>query len=262
MLVDSHAHLDDARFAADLDLVLARAREAGVVWVLTVGTNLASSRAAVALAQRYPMVVAAVGIHPHEAKEADARTWSELAALAASPKVVAVGEIGLDFHYCYSPPAVQRRVFRAQVRLAVELGLPVVVHAREAHAEVEAVLTEEAPPRGGVIHCFSGDAALAARLVAQGFYLSFAGPLTFEGAEERYRVVLAAVPPQRLLLETDSPYLSPVPFRGKRNEPARVRLVADAVAKLSGREVNEVIRESGQACDNLFQFSRLEQAGL
>lgn len=261
MLVDSHAHLDDRRFAADLPAVLQRAQEAGVTWVVTVGIDLASSRAAVSLAHRFPMVVAAVGIHPHEAKTADARALEELAELARDPRVVAIGEIGLDYHYNHSPPAVQREVFLAQLRLAGELGLPVVVHDREAHADVEGLLSEMAPPRAGVLHCFSGDAAMAARLVERGFYLSFAGPVTFSRAEDHFRRVLAAVPLNRLLVETDCPYLSPAPFRGQRNEPARVRLVAARLAALLGVAVEELIAATGQASANFFGLDRLDPAG-
>lgn len=252
MLVDSHAHLDDGRFAADLPLVLERAKEAGVAWVVTVGIDLASSKAAVSLAHRFPMVVAAVGIHPHEAKTADARTLQELARLARDPRVVAIGEIGLDYHYNHSSPAIQREVFAAQLRLAGELDLPVVVHDREAHEDVEAILSETAPPRAGVLHCFSGDAAMAARLVERGFYLSFAGPVTFNRSKDHFCRVLAAVPLGRILVETDCPYLSPAPFRGQRNEPARVRLVAERVAELLGLGVDEVIRATGEASANFF----------
>ncbi|MCR4420345.1 MAG: TatD family hydrolase [Clostridia bacterium] len=259
MLVDSHAHLDDPRFGAELPEVIERARAAGVTWIITVGTDLASSREAVNLAHRYPMVAAAVGFHPHEARHFREQDLEALAELARDPRVVAIGEIGLDYYYNRSPREVQLRVFDLQLRLAQTLGLPVIVHNREAHRDTETLLERVGPGLAGVIHCFSGDAAMAGRLVKRGFYLSFAGPVTFPRTEEHYRRVLAAVPPGRFLVETDSPYLSPVPYRGQRNEPARVKLVAERLAELLETDTEEVIGVTGGATANLFHLSRLEQ---
>lgn len=256
MLIDSHAHLDDERYRNDLDEVLDRARLAGVAAVITMGTSLESSRAAVAIAQRYPMVRAAVGVHPHEAQGAGPETWRQLEQLAADPSVVAIGEIGLDFHYNYSPPDIQLEVFRRQVALAGELGLPIVVHNREAHQETEAVLMEIPPARRGVVHCYSGDAAMGLRLVEGGYYLSFAGPVTFgTAAGKHYQEVLSSIPLGSFMVETDCPYLSPAPFRGQRNEPARVRLVADKVAALLNRNIDEIIEYTFQATANLFSLN-------
>ncbi|MGB9886942.1 MAG: TatD family hydrolase [Moorellales bacterium] len=259
MLVDSHAHLDDPRFRADLAAVIERARAAGVRWIVTVGTDLSSSRQAVALAHRYPEIVAAVGFHPHEARHFQEQDLEELAALATDSRVVAIGEIGLDYHYNYSPPEVQRRVFERHLELAERLGLPVIVHDREAHRDAEELLVRQGPSRRGVVHCFSGDRAMAERLLDQGYYLSLAGPVTFPRAKEHFRRVLAVVPTDRLLVETDSPYLSPVPYRGQRNEPARVALVAAGVAELLGLSPEELIRRTGEASANLFSLSRLER---
>ena len=261
MLVDSHAHLDDPRLASDLPEVIERARKAGLVGIITVGADVASSRAAVDLAHRFPMVWAAVGIHPHEAKTFSADALRELFRLAADSKVVAIGEIGLDYHYNYSPPSVQRVAFREQLLLANEVNLPVIIHDREAHSEVEAVLEEIPPKRRGVFHCFSGDATMASRLLGKGYYLSFAGPVTFERAEEHYRRILQVVPLGKFLVETDSPYLSPVPFRGQRNEPARVTLVAARIATLLGTDLQEVVEATAKATANLFGLALIGAAG-
>lgn len=235
LLIDSHAHLDDDRLAADLPAVLQRAAAGGVRAVITMGTDLVSSRQAVALASKYSTVYAAVGVHPHEAAAAPPDLEDALKELAAHPRVVAIGEIGLDYHYHYAPPEVQRDVFRRQIDLAQRLGLPVVVHDREAHEDIREMLT--AGP--GIIHCFSGDSSLAAQLIDRGFYISFAGNITFPAAAG-LRQVAATVPLDKLLLETDCPYLAPVPYRGRTNEPAYVKEVAVAVAGLRGLAAEEV----------------------
>ncbi|MHB1134116.1 MAG: TatD family hydrolase [Chloroflexota bacterium] len=241
-LVDSHAHLDDEAFAADRADVLARARAAGVTRIVSVGADLASSRANVALAASTPGVWASVGVHPHEAaglNEAaglDEAALAELRSLAAQPRVVAIGEIGLDFYRDLSPRPAQQAAFRAQLALARELGLPAIVHDREAHDEVLAVLREWAgayPAARGVLHCFSGDEALARAAIELGFYISLAGPVTYANAR-RLQSLAAILPLERLLVETDCPYLTPVPRRGQRNEPALVALVAEKVAALRG----------------------------
>lgn len=232
MLIDTHAHLDDARYDADREAVIARAREAGVGAFITIGCDLATSRAAVELASRYPFVYAAVGVHPHEVKQIEDGWYDELRRLAGHEKVVAYGEIGLDYHYNHSPPRLQRERFREQLGLARELELPVVIHTREAQEDTVAILKEErAGETGGVFHCFSGDAWLAQEALALGFYLSFSGVLTFRNAAP-LQAVARTVPLDRLLVETDCPYLTPVPHRGRRNEPAFVKLVAEQLAGL------------------------------
>lgn len=254
LLVDSHAHLDMPHFDADRDAVIARARQAGVMAILTLGVDGESSQRAVMLAQQYEGVYAAVGIHPHEAKHATPEMYKTLVALArerVAHRIIAWGEIGLDYHYQHSPPEVQRREFRRQIRLARELDLPVCIHSREAHDDVLTILEEEmARDVGVVMHCFSGDEAVARRCLDLGFLISFAGPVTFQNARELPAVV-PLVPNDRLLIETDAPYLSPHPWRGRehRNEPARVAAIAARVAELKGIDVEAV----GQAATRNFQ---------
>lgn len=234
MFVDTHTHLDDTRYNDDRDAVLARAREAGVERFVTIGCDLASSRAAVALAAQYDSVYAAIGVHPHEVRHIADGWYDELLRLARHKKVVAYGEIGLDYHYNHSSPKEQRDRFREQVQLARELKLPVIIHTREAQKDTIAILREErASEVGGVFHCFSGDAWLAKDALDLGFYLSFSGIVTFQNAA-MLREIAKTVPLDRLLIETDCPYLAPVPYRGKRNEPAYVVHVADQLAAIHG----------------------------
>jgi TatD DNase family protein len=254
MLVDSHAHLDMPHFDADRDAVVERARQAGIASILTLGVDGASSQRAVALAQQYAEVYAAVGIHPHEALHATPETYRMLVALArerTANRIIAWGEIGLDYHYNHSPPDIQRREFRRQIRLAGEFDLPVCIHSREAHHDTLTILEEErAAEMGVVMHCFSGDEAVAQRCLALGFYLSFAGPVTFRNARQLPAIV-ALVPDNRILIETDAPYLSPHPWRGRehRNEPCRVAVIAARVAELRGISVEDL----GQCVKRNFQ---------
>lgn len=232
MFIDSHAHLDDARFDGDRDAVIGRAREAGVEVFITIGCDLATSRSAVALADRYPFVYATVGVHPHEVRQIEDNWYDELRRLAQHPKVVGYGEIGLDYHYNYSPPKLQRERFREQVGIAKDLGLPLSIHSREAQEDTIAILREEkAGAIGGVLHCFTGDAWLAKDALDLGFYLSFSGVLTFQNAT-MLRDIAKTVPMDRILVETDCPYLTPAPHRGKRNEPSFVKLVAEKLAEV------------------------------
>jgi TatD DNase family protein len=232
MVIDTHTHLDDARYDNDREAVITRAREAGVEAFVTIGCDLTTSQAAIALADRYPYVYASIGVHPHEAKHIDGSWYDEFRRLAQHKKVVAYGEIGLDYHYNHSSPREQRDRFREQVALARELQLPLIVHTREAQKDTIAILREEkASDVGGVFHCFSGDAWLAKDALDLGFYLSFSGILTFQNATI-LRDIAKTVPLDRLLIETDCPYLAPVPHRGKRNEPAYVALVAQQLAHI------------------------------
>jgi TatD DNase family protein len=230
-VIDSHAHLSFKQFRKDLPEVLRRAREAGLTAMVNVGCDLASSEAGVRLAREHADVYAAVGIHPHDAKTVDAAALSRLEELAEDPKVVAVGEMGLDYYRDLSPRHLQEQAFRDQIALARKKGLPVVIHDRDAHAKVMQILKEEQVSRG-VLHCFSGDVNMAKQAVGLGLYLSFAGPITYDGAKARE--VISKVPVDRILIETDCPYLAPVPFRGKRNEPAYVRYVLEQVAESLG----------------------------
>lgn len=237
---DTHAHLHFPEFAADLSDVLQRARAAGVRFMLTIGTDVADSRAAVALAEQHPDVYAAVGIHPHDAAQADETALEELERLAAtSPKVVAIGEIGLDYYRNLSPREIQVRVFQDQLSLARRLRRPVLVHCREAHADALDILRGGMPGAGGIMHCFSGDVAVARQCLDLGLLISLAGPVTYPTARKLPEVV-KLVPPERLVVETDCPFLPPQPYRGKRNEPAYLPITAARVAELKGRSVEEL----------------------
>lgn len=233
-LFDTHAHLHFPEFAGDLDAVLERARSAGVRRIVTVGSDVESSRAAVALAAREAEVWATVGIHPHDAASADPGALAELERLAAAPRVVALGEIGLDFFRDLSPRDAQARAFAAQLELARRAGKPVVIHCRDAHAETLAILADaRVGELGGVMHCFSGDVDIARRCLDLGLVVSIAGPVTYPNARALPDVV-RYVPDDRLVVETDCPYLPPQRYRGKRNEPAHVAITAARVAELRG----------------------------
>ncbi len=233
MLIDTHTHLDDARYESDREAMIARAREAGVDSMITIGCDLATSQAAVAIANQYPFVYASIGVHPHEVKHIADDWYGAFRQLARDSKVVAYGEIGLDYHYNHSDPELQRARFREQIQLARELKLPVIIHTREAQDDTIRILKEErASEIGGVFHCFSGDAWLAKDAIELGFYLSFSGILTFQNAA-MLRDIAKTVPTDRLLIETDCPYLTPVPHRGKRNEPAYVKHVAELLATIT-----------------------------
>jgi TatD DNase family protein len=255
VLIDTHTHLDDSRYDSDRDLMVARARDAGVERMITIGCDLATSRAAVALAEQYPFVYASVGVHPHEAKHIADGWYEELRSLAGRRKVVAYGEIGLDYHYTHSPAAEQRDRFREQLQLARDLRLPVVIHTREAQEDTVQILKEEwSPDLGGVFHCFSGDAWLAKDALDLGFHLSFSGILTFQNAG-MLRDIAKTVPLDRLLIETDCPYLTPVPHRGKRNEPAYVRHVAQTLAGIfNGADIDSVAEHTTANARRLFKI--------
>lgn len=243
-LFDTHAHLYDGRFADDLPAVLARAAAAGVERVLTLGIDLESSRASFAQAEAHELLLAAVGIHPNETADATAGDWDAIVALAASPRVAAIGETGLDRHWDRAPFPVQEDYFVRHLDLARRLGKPVAIHCREAEADVERVLRERFDrfgPIRGVMHSYCGDAAHAGRFLAMGLHVSFAGMLTYRTADA-VRAVAKMVPDDRVLVETDAPYLAPVPVRGKRNEPAFVAHTAAALAEVRGVSIEEIGR--------------------
>lgn len=239
MLFDSHCHLFDEQFADDLDAVLERARSANVRRVVVPGVDLATSEQAIALAEHQEEVYAAVGIHPEAAKAVPEQDFRRVEALTAHPKVVAVGEIGLDYYWDAAPRQAQQDVMRRQLEIARVCKLPVIIHNRDATEDVVALLERFAGQVVGVMHCFNADLETAQRCIELGFFISFGGPLTFKNAPD-VRDVAAAIPDQWLLAETDSPYLSPAPFRGKRNEPERVRLVVEKLAEVRGQTVTEV----------------------
>ncbi|NIM05295.1 MAG: YchF/TatD family DNA exonuclease [Armatimonadetes bacterium] len=255
-MIDSHVHLNHPRLETDLEAVLSRASSAGIEMMLVPGYDLPSSRQAVALAERYPQILAAVGVHPHDAATLDEKALAELRELAARPRVVAIGEIGLDFHRDLSPRQVQTEAFALQIRLAREARLPIIIHQREAdRPSRELFQGESAGELGGVWHCFSGDEELADFALAEGFCIGIAGPVTFQNA--RGLAALAArLPAESLLIETDAPYLSPHPHRGQRNEPARLPLIAESLAALRGGPVDATVRATTANFRRLFLQSR------
>ena len=259
MFIDSHCHIDGPEYDTDRDDVLARAREAGVTTMLNVGTGDPHSGAferAVELAEKHDEIYAAVGVHPHDAKLFDDVAGQRLVNLIkGSQRVVAWGEIGLDYHYDHSPRDAQRAVFQRQLRLARELKLPVIIHSREADEDTVSILREELSgyERAGVLHCFGGSLQMARAAIDLGFCVSFAGNLTFKKAED-LREIARQLPLDRLMVETDCPYLTPVPFRGKRNEPARVVETAACLAMLHGWEVSEIARITTENFTRLFRI--------
>ena len=254
MLVDSHCHLDFPDFADERDAVVGRAQEAGVGTLVTICTKISEFPAVAAIAERYPAVWCSVGIHPHEAAHQPATATADLVERARHRKVVGIGETGLDFHYDHSPRDRQREVFRAHIAAARESGLPLIVHSREADEETVTLLAEGAAAGAltGVIHCFSSGAYLAEEALKLGFYISLSGILTFRKATA-LQAVARTLPAERILVETDSPYLAPVPHRGRRNEPAFVADTARLLAGLRGEEPEAV---AAQTPDNLFRLFR------
>jgi TatD DNase family protein len=254
-LIDTHAHLNDARFESDVDEVIARAKAAGVERMIVCGYDLESSRASVQLAGRFEGAYATVGIHPHDAKSYSAEIESAIEELSRAPKVLAIGEIGLDYHYDLSPRCAQVAAFEAQVDLAAKLGLPIVVHSRESNDEALQVLAGRAGNIiAGVFHCFSGDVAFARAVLDRGFYIGIDGPVTYK-ASDKLRAVVEACPLDRLLIETDCPYLTPVPHRGRRNEPAYVRYVAEEAARVKGISFEELAEATSANARKLFGLS-------
>lgn len=239
MLFDTHAHLDDRQFKEDQGLVIERARRAGVELIVNVGYNIASARQTVELTRKYDFIYGTVGMHPHDAKDLDGEGIRVLKQLAQDPKIVAIGEIGLDYYWNHSPHDVQQRVFRRMIDLAREVKLPIVIHDRDAHEDIFKIIKEEgAAEVGGVFHCYSGSWPLAKEAIKMGFFISIAGPITFQNAKKTVEVV-KEIPLEHLLIETDCPYLAPMPYRGKRNEPAYVVHVAEAIAQIKGLSLEE-----------------------
>ncbi|MDP2954795.1 MAG: TatD family hydrolase [Longimicrobiales bacterium] len=237
-LFDSHCHLTDAAFRDDREAVLHRAREAGVTRLVTIASSVADADAAVELARAWPGVWCTAGVHPHEAGGAAPDALERVRELALLPEVVALGETGLDYHYDHAPRGVQRSLFEAHLALGAEVGLPVVVHAREADPDIAAVVRNAPTGTRGVLHCFTGGPLAFEEALARGWYVSFSGIASFKSFA--VADLLREVPDDRLLVETDSPYLAPVPMRGKRNEPAYVREVAEAVAGHLGETLEAV----------------------
>ncbi|PZD94879.1 hydrolase TatD [Paenibacillus sambharensis] len=252
MLIDTHTHLDSKKFDHDREAVIQRAREAGVEIMVNVGFDRETIPTTIELAEKYEFIYAVVGWHPVESIHMREEDLDWIERLTAHPKVVAIGEIGLDYHWDTSPKNVQHEVFRKQIRLAKRVGKPVVIHNRDAHEDVVRILQEEeAEEVGGVMHCFSGSWETAKQCLDMNFYISFGGPVTFKNARVP-KEVLAKVPEDRLLIETDSPYLTPEPYRGKRNESSYVAYVADAAAAILGKNRGEIEKITMENAKKLF----------
>ena len=255
MLIDSHAHLEMPDFKKDLEAVIQRARESGVEYIFTVGTERKDWKRALEIAHSHPTIYAILGVHPHNAKEIDDQTYPVLRELCRDKKVRALGEMGLDFFRNLSPRESQLRRFREQIGLAKELDLPIVVHDREAHQETLEILeSENAEGCGGIIHCFSGDYGMAKICMDMGFYISIPGSITFKNAAS-FREIVKKIPLESLLVETDAPFLTPEPFRGKRNEPGYVRYTAQKVAQIKKVSFEKVAEVTTQ---NALRVYRLE----
>ncbi len=252
MLFDTHAHLDDRAFDSDREELLAALPEQGLALVMNPGCSLASSKNAVALAEKYPYIYAAVGSHPDAADEVSDAVVEEYRRLCRHPKVKAIGEIGLDYHYEDIPRDIQRAAFRRQMALAQELNLPVIVHEREAHEDGMAVV-REFPNVKGVFHCYSGSPEMARQLVELGWYIGFTGVLTFKNARRAVETAVS-IPLERIVLETDCPYMSPEPFRGKRNDPGKLYRMAQRLAELRGLDVEDVSRITTENGKRLYRI--------
>ena len=239
-MFDTHAHLQDRKLRGDIENILKRAQEAGVEEITCIGYDLPSSQEAVLLAHKYKQIYAAVGVHPHDAKTVTSEVLDKLRALAQDQRVVAIGEIGLDYYRDLSPRDQQKEAFIQQIKLAHEIGKPIVIHDRDANQDtMDTIKKYRAGKNGGIMHCYSGNLPLAMETIKEGFYISFSGPLTYKNARKPQEVVVK-IPMDRLLVETDCPYLTPEPLRGKLNEPANVRFVVEKMAALRGQHPDEV----------------------
>ncbi len=257
-LTDTHCHLDMDAYGADLDLVLSRAASAGVGTIVTIGIDAESSKQAVRIADRHAHVYAAIGIHPHDAARAAEEDFQTITELATHKKVVAYGEIGLDYAKNYSPKTIQQQIFSRQLHLAKKLNLPVIIHDREAHEDTLCLLREHAPyPAGGIMHCFSGDMFFAEKIMELGFFISIPGIVTFKNAYSLHEVA-AAIPLAAMLIETDGPFLTPVPYRGKRNEPAFIVYTAQKIADLAGVSLQEVATATTANARSIFHFNQTQ----
>ena len=258
-LIDTHCHLEMDEFNPDRDEVIERAKNAGIEVIITIGSDLEGNIGGIDLSERYASVYATVGIHPHDAKDFSDDIYFKLKEWASKEKVVAIGEIGLDYHYDNSPRDIQREVFKRQLSLAKETGLPVVIHSREAKKDTIEIIRASGIDKG-VFHCFSGDMDMAERVMAMGFYISIAGPVTFKNAR-RLGEIAKAIPDDYLLIETDAPYLTPEPFRGKRNEPAYLVHIARKIAQIRGISIEDLARITTLNAKRLFGIGQMPEAG-
>jgi TatD DNase family protein len=255
MLFDTHAHLNAEEYNDDLEEVITRALDAGVTNMVVVGFDRPTINKAMALIERYDFLYASVGWHPVDAIDMKDEDLAWIEELAGHPKVVALGEMGLDYHWDKSPKEIQKEVFRKQIRLAKKVKLPIIIHNREATADIMEILKEEhAEEIGGIMHCFSGSPEIAKECVNMNFYISLGGPVTFKNAKKP-KEVAAAIPLDKLLIETDCPYLTPHPFRGKRNEPGYVKLVAEQISEIKGISFEEVAENTCKNAKKLFDIN-------
>ena len=254
MLIDTHAHLDMKDFDKDRQETLERALKGGITHIITIGTDLSSSLKALELANRHDFLYSSVGYHPHNAKNMDPQVIRELEGLVSETKVVAWGEIGLDFYRGYSPPDAQRDAFKQQLEMAMDLDLPVIIHDREAHAELLNTLKQVGKGvHKGVIHCYSGDYDMATALIEMGYFISIPGTVTYKKAIQ-VQEVAARIPLDRLLVETDAPFLAPVPYRGKRNEPLFVTYTAQKIAELRDMDFQELALQTSENAKRIFDL--------
>lgn len=254
MLIDSHVHLDKRQFDGDREYIIENLEKNGIEAAVNIGADLESSIKSVDLAKKYENIYATVGVHPHNAKDLTDKMLEKMEELASEDKVVAIGETGLDYHYDNSPRDVQRKWFRKQIQLAKKLDLPVVVHSRSADEDTLKILKEESDGLKAVIHCFSSDRAMMKEFVDLGFYIALGGPVTFKKTDE-LKEVAKIVPIEKLLVETDAPYLAPHPYRGKRNEPVFVKQTAELIAKLRGMTIEDFTLQINQNTKAIFNIA-------
>ena len=261
MLIDSHAHLDMEEFKKDQQQILDRALQAGITHIITIGIDLPSSIEALELAHKYDFIFSTIGYHPHNAIDMAPHELKELGRLVSDPKIVAWGEIGLDFYRRHSPPDKQREVFERQLEMANHFDLPVIIHDREAHNEVLKIIQQTCKGKHkGVIHCFSGDYDLAMKFIEMGYYISIPGTVTYKNAMH-IQDVASRIPLEYLLLETDAPFLAPVPKRGKRNEPVFVTYTAQKIAQLRNMDVQDIGLQTSENAKRVFNLPDLKSVG-
>jgi len=259
-LIDTHCHLEMDAFNKDRDEVIIRARDAGIAYMITIGSDKEANMKGLRLCDDYPEIFAAVGIHPHDAKILNDDLYDEITRWVKCPKVVAVGEIGLDYHYMHSPKEMQIDAFRRQIAIAKDSGLPIIVHSREAMNDTLQILKEDAKGISGVLHCFSGDVEVAKKAIGMDFYISIAGPLTFKNARGLVEIA-KFIPDEYLLIETDAPYLSPEPMRGKRNEPSFLKYTAQILAELRDVSIADIARITTHNAMRLFKIGEIHEKG-
>lgn len=260
MLIDTHCHLEMEAFDDDRDEVVKRANDVNIKYIINIGSDREGNIKGLEVSSKYPCVYSSVGIHPHDAETLDESLYNELKTWVKQPKVIAIGEIGLDYHYLYSPKEAQIEAFKKQIALARDSSLPIIIHSRDAKNDTIRILQEEASGIEGVLHCFSGSKDMAKKAVEMGFYISIAGPVTFKNAKN-LREIAQLIPDEHLLIETDAPYLSPVPMRGKRNEPSFLKHIASTLAEIRGVGISDIERITTLNAMRLFKIGEISDKG-